>query len=183
MFDGKLVNLRTVSMDDLEHFYELWSNQNIMQYMAFDAITTKAEAREMMLAMLHGINDQMELRMKIVDHEGIFLGCVGVPHLDLIRQMCEISFELLEEYHHKGYAYESVSMFIAYLFEHYQLDYIEAIIFPFNEASAKLLQKLAFEYQGRVRKYLKKNGRWYDVDVYHLSKKKWTSFLYEGVTI
>lgn len=170
MFEGKLIKLQDVSMDDLDHFYQLWSNQNIMQYMAFNAIKSKVEAHGMMRRMLNGIDDEVELRMKIVDHDDVFLGCVGAPSLDLVRNMCEISFELLEEYQNQGYGYESVSMFIEYLFNEYQLDYIEAIIFPDNEASAKLLNKLQFSYEGRVRKYLKKNGRWYDVDVYHLRR-------------
>lgn len=168
MFTGKLITLKKVTMDDVDHFYQLWSNQNIMQYMAFDAIKSKVEAHAMMRNMLNGIDYQEELRMKIVNHDDVFLGCVGAPRLDFIRNMCEISFELLEEYQKQGYGYESVALFIDHLFDYYQFDYIEAIIFPFNEPSAKLLEKLGFSYEGRVNKYLKKNHQWYDVDVYHL---------------
>lgn len=168
MFKGKQISLKKVSMDDVDNLYRLWSNQNIMQYMAFDAISSKIEAHTMMRNMLNGIDSQEELRMKIVDHDDVFLGCVGAPRLDFVRNMCEISFEVLEEYQKQDYGYESVELFIDYLFKSYQFDYIEAIVFPFNEASAKLLTKLNFRYEGRVHKYLKKNDQWYDVDVYHL---------------
>lgn len=51
---------------------------------------------------------------------------------------------------------------IAYAFDELQLNRIMANYLPANQRSAKLLQRLGFEVEGRARHYLQIDGQWQD---------------------
>jgi RimJ/RimL family protein N-acetyltransferase len=47
-----------------------------------------------------------------------------------------------------------------------KLKRISSRVFPFNEASRRVLEKNGFEFEGELRKDIKKNGRYYDSQMY-----------------
>jgi [ribosomal protein S5]-alanine N-acetyltransferase len=59
----------------------------------------------------------------------------------------------------QGYAYESVSAFVDYVFEDLKLHRIQASCMPANHPSLNLLSRLGFEKEGFAKEFLNINGR------------------------
>ena len=64
--------------------------------------------------------------------------------------------------------YEALRVLIPSLFVDLRLNRVEATILEENIASQKLLKKLGFKKEGKLRNYLKINGNWRDHVIYGL---------------
>ncbi len=74
----------------------------------------------------------------------------------------EIGYWLAEPFWGQGIMTQVVRIFCDYCFENRELSRIEAIVFAQNVASTRVLEKAGFDFEGRLRKYLIKNGRYID---------------------
>jgi len=77
-------------------------------------------------------------------------------------QACHLGFSISEAYQGKGLTFEALSEAIKFVFDVAKLHRIMANYQSENVRSARLLQKLGFEIEGRARSYLKINGEWAD---------------------
>ena len=77
-------------------------------------------------------------------------------------QACYLGYHIDAGFEGKGLMSEAVAKAIEYMFEQQKLHRIMANYMPSNERSARLLQKLGFEVEGRAKKYLLINGQWED---------------------
>jgi ribosomal-protein-alanine N-acetyltransferase len=69
------------------------------------------------------------------------------------------------------YATEAVSKVISFGFDALELIRIGAIVFPENESSNNLLQRLGFQKEGLLRNYIDQNGVSNDTFVYSIINK------------
>ena len=75
----------------------------------------------------------------------------------------------------RGYGRLIVRETLRHAFDHIGLNRIEAACQPENQASARLLEGLGFEREGRARGYLKINDVWRDHDIYAVTAADWSS--------
>lgn len=75
---------------------------------------------------------------------------------------CSIGYKFSQEYQRQGYAYESISACIDYMFHILRFHRIEAFVLTNNIPSIRLLQKLNFKYEGISYSYANINGKWQD---------------------
>jgi ribosomal-protein-alanine N-acetyltransferase len=73
----------------------------------------------------------------------------------------------------RGYATEAAQAVIRYAFGVLNLHRLETSYQPHNERSARVLQKLGFEIEGRARKQLFLNGDWRDGILVALVNENW----------
>ncbi|MBW3015078.1 GNAT family N-acetyltransferase [Candidatus Woesearchaeota archaeon] len=71
-----------------------------------------------------------------------------------------------KKYRGKGIGTEAHKLLLPYAFKKYKLVRISGRLRAFNKASAKMLEKSGYRYEGTHRKDYKKNGRYYDHLVY-----------------
>ena len=91
------------------------------------------------------------------------IGCVGLCYWDQRDRVCEVSFYMGDEnVRGKGYATRALRLLIGWGFSELGLDRIWAEAFDWNEASIKLLTKLGFKEEGRLRKHVWRNGERHD---------------------
>jgi ribosomal-protein-alanine N-acetyltransferase len=79
-----------------------------------------------------------------------------------VSQSCSLGYWMGEKYARQGYMKEGVRVIISFVFDALRLHRLEAACLPSNEASAALLTKAGFQYEGLAREYLKINGVWQD---------------------
>lgn len=96
----------------------------------------------------------------------IFYGATGFNNLQEEHKKAELGFWLLPDYWGKGFIREAVPHILNYAFTHLDLHRIEAFVEAGNSNSAKALQKLGFEKEGRMRDYEVKNGKFISVDMF-----------------
>ena len=97
------------------------------------------------------------------------LGGVNVGNVRRgVAQSANIGYWIGKKYSRKGYMYEALRVLIPSLFVDLRLNRVEATILEENIASQKLLKKLGFKKEGKLRNYLKINGNWRDHVIYGL---------------
>lgn len=104
-------------------------------------------------------NEYNQLMQKFSQDKGRFViqlkqgsKAVGLIHLSSIDNRAvhayDIGYVVNKSYRRQGYGYEAVSNVIRYCFDKLQIDMITAGIFPWNECSMNMLNKLGFVKEG-----------------------------------
>lgn len=95
-----------------------------------------------------------------IDISGEVVGGIGLNKIE--GHEAELGYWLGEKYWGKGVMTAAVKALTEYVFKTLPLRRIYAEVFPFNKASAKVLQKAGYKYEGRLRKHVLKNGKFID---------------------
>ncbi|HVO61742.1 MAG TPA: GNAT family protein [Terriglobales bacterium] len=85
----------------------------------------------------------------------------------------ELGYWLGRPYWGCGYATEASRAVVNYGFETLGLHRIYASAFRDNVASAKVLQRLGMQHEGRLREHVLKWGRFIDLEVYGILRSQW----------
>jgi len=95
-----------------------------------------------------------------VEINGEVVGGIG---LDKIYEHCaEIGYWLGKKYWGQGIMTTATKLVTKYGFEKLGLRRIYAFVFPFNKASAGVLIKAGYKYEGKLRKHVKKGNKFLD---------------------
>jgi len=95
------------------------------------------------------------------------IGCIGLRlGADVHRRTAELGYWLGEPFWGHGIMTEAVRAFTAQTFADFDLVRIYAESFASNAASARVLQKAGFTYEGRLRAHVFKDGQVLDALVY-----------------
>ena len=94
-----------------------------------------------------------------IEIDGKAVGAIGLhPGQDVHRRTAELGYWLAEPYWGHGIATAAVRAFVAYGFETFPLDRIYASAYANNPASVRVLEKAGFQFEGRMRKNVIKDG-------------------------
>lgn len=91
--------------------------------------------------------------------DGRLIGGIGFLGVEVGRShRGEVGYWLAKPYWGKGIMTEAVRRVSMYAFEEFGLVRIQAHVFHFNAASARVLEKAGYSLEGRLRAFHKKNG-------------------------
>lgn len=107
-----------------------------------------------------------------VDFNGVLAGEVGIG-LDHTGCVATLGYTLALAFHGQGIASTAVDLVLEYLFTQTTVHRIEATIDPENWASARVLERLGFRYEGRRYRSALVRGEWLDDDAYELIVDDW----------
>jgi len=79
-----------------------------------------------------------------------------------VAQAGSLGYWMGQPYAGRGYMSAAVRAVATFSFGALSLHRLEAACIPTNKASARLLEKCGFKYEGLARQYLCINGRWHD---------------------
>lgn len=85
---------------------------------------------------------------------------------DVYRRSAEMGYWLGEPHWGKGIATKAVHALTQYAFAHFDIVRIYAGVFEWNRASARVLEKAGYTYEGRLRKSVTKDGKTIDQLMY-----------------
>ncbi|MBC3873400.1 GNAT family N-acetyltransferase [Undibacterium flavidum] len=100
------------------------------------------------------------------------LGTCGIYEIDTYNSNADIGYWLLPEHWGLGIMHECLLSVLRFAFDELQLHRLEAEIEPANIASAKLVQKLGFEWEGRRREVARREDAFLDLNYYALIAPK-----------
>jgi ribosomal-protein-alanine N-acetyltransferase len=102
-----------------------------------------------------------------IDWQGEAIGGLGLdPHLDVHRLMATVGYWLGEPFWGRGFATHALRAFSAYAFSTFDLHRLQATVFDWNVASARVLEKAGYTLEGRLRHSIIKDGRIADTLLY-----------------
>lgn len=163
--------LRELTSSDGQALLACFSNPEVLRHYGQQPLTSLGQVQQIIRNFANNFAEKRGVKWGIVlkDHEGI-IGTIGFQEWSIEHRRAEISYALLPEYWGNGYAQEAVKRAISYGFEEMDLVRIGAIVFKENEASNLLLQKIGFEQEGLLKKYMHQHNVPHDTYIYSLIK-------------
>ena len=109
----------------------------------------------------------------VVDGEPV--GGIGIElQEDVHRHAAELGYWLGAAVWGRGLATAAVRAMTSHVFNTLEVRRLYATPFASNPASARVLEKLGYRHEGRLRSHVLKDGRFLDLDVYGVLREEWT---------
>jgi RimJ/RimL family protein N-acetyltransferase len=106
-----------------------------------------------------------------VEVDGVAAGGIGVhPGQDVHRYTATVGYWLGEEFWRRGIMTEAVTAVTDFWFDNFPLRRISAEVFANNPASARVLEKAGFIFEGRLKNHVVKDGEVLDSLLYARTK-------------
>jgi [ribosomal protein S5]-alanine N-acetyltransferase len=166
----KRLFLRAITSADTDLFFQEFSDPVVNEFI-FDAEPCRSldDARKWIDWYTNDVPDHH--RWVLVSKEtGLRLGTCGFHKWDSSNNSTELGFEMLPEYWGKGYMAEAVTEALGFAFYIMKIRRVYATTYVANLRSQRLLEKLGFNQEGRLKDYFFFHGKYYDQFLYSLIK-------------
>ncbi|MBL8936704.1 MAG: GNAT family N-acetyltransferase [Archangium sp.] len=160
------VVLRPVHPSDEERLVLLANDRNVWRNMRdlFPHPYTRENARWF---IEHQQKPDRTERVFAIEVDGQFAGATGVhPLTDVYSHGAEIGYWLGAPFHGRGIATKAVGGLTKYAFEVMKLERLQAGVFEWNPASARVLEKNGFQREAVLKKSVFKDGQLIDSFLY-----------------
>jgi [ribosomal protein S5]-alanine N-acetyltransferase len=161
--------IRPWRLDDAESLARHANNRKIWLAVRdlFPHPYTTQDAREF---LQRTISEQPAMKF-CIEIEGAAVGGIGVhPGEDVHRHTATMGYWLGEEFWGRGVMTEAVTAVTDFCFENFLLRRISAEVFANNPASARVLEKAGFTFEGRLKNNVLKDGKLLDSLLYARTK-------------
>jgi [ribosomal protein S5]-alanine N-acetyltransferase len=171
---GPRVRLRAPREDDGDAVFALFSEEATMRFWSRPPMRRRHEADSLITSILEGFERRQILNWVIADRadDGVIGSCtlydIQVPHL-----RGAIGYALRADRCGQGLATESVSLALRWGFGRLGLNRIEADTHPENAASQRLLERMGFSFEGRLRQRFATTDEMQDSSIYGLLAEEW----------
>ncbi len=172
--------LREFRVEDVDAIYELTSQPEVYEFLPdwrstreqrLDWVTNyEIPENKDFLAAVPNIGENW-LKLGIVLKEtDEFIGFCNTGIKDeLSEPNREVSYAISKHHKNKGYTTQGVRGLVKYLFENTDVEILNAVVLPRNEASIKVIEKCGFHYNGDVEIEDQLHNH------YRLEKEEWKS--------
>jgi ribosomal-protein-alanine N-acetyltransferase len=168
------LSLRSLSAQDVDDFYAVYSNPEVMRYWSTPPLPNRAAASDLIDEIHNGFKRHELLKWGIaLRADDRVIGSVTLFHPDFTHRRAEIGYALGRAHWGKGYAQETLKAVLNYAFTVLNLHRIEADVDPRNAASVRTLERLGFQREGYLRERWQVNGEIQDAFFYGLLKPDW----------
>lgn len=144
--------IRRLTADDSEFMLELLNDPSWIRFIGDKGVRTLDAARDYILQSLVAMYERLGFGLYLTElkGEGLPIGICGLIKRDSLEDV-DLGFAFLPNFRGKGYAYESAAAVMAYGKESFGLNRLVAITSPDNDDSARLLEKLGFNFERMVK--------------------------------
>ena len=168
------LSLRWISAADVDDFYAIYSNPEVMRYWSTPPLPDRNAASKLISEIHEGFERRELLKWGIaLRSDDTLIGSVTLFHLDFTHRRAEIGYALGRPYWGKGYMQETLKAVLSYAFEVLNLHRIEADVDPRNAASIRTVERLGFQREGYLRERWQVNGEIQDAFFYGLIRPDW----------
>lgn len=155
------VLIRNFTENDLPKLVEYVDNKNVSKNLrdAFPSPYTLKDAWE----FYEIVKDEEPRTNFAIEIQGEYAGNIGlVIGTDVYRNSAELGFFIGEPHWNKGITSQAVNLITKYAFEKLGIVRIFSIVFEYNVASQRVLEKCGFEKEAIFKKSITKKGIIYD---------------------
>lgn len=109
----------------------------------------------------------------IIEYRGEMVGQLNVANI-LYGSVSSgsIGYWISQQHAGRGITPVAVALMVDFMFTRMRIHRAEIAIRPENEASIRVVQKLAFRHEGRKLRYIHINGDWRDHDIFALTREE-----------
>lgn len=138
-----------------------------------DLIHWKKQRKFVTEAMVDAAENKRARFCLVVEYKGQVIGAGELRVTDWYNECAEIGYVLHPAYWGQGFATEIANILLAFGFEQLDMHRIFATCDPENIASFKVMEKVGFQSEGRIRDHMRINGGWRDSLVYSMLSDEW----------
>jgi ribosomal-protein-alanine N-acetyltransferase len=164
--------LRAIDEKDIAALFSLFSHEKVVRFMDIERFVNVSEAVQLISFFRNKLASGEGMRWAVTtDDRGELIGTCGFHHINKTHYKMEMGYDLLPAYWGKGIMTNSIHRLLQYGFGELQMNRIEAFVDPDNKHSSRLLQRLGFEQEGKVREAFFQKGKFVDAFIYSLLQK------------
>ncbi|WP_426208024.1 GNAT family N-acetyltransferase [Massilia sp. TWP1-3-3] len=168
------LTLRWLGHSDTAAQYAIYADDIAMRYWSSAAWTDMDQARASIEQAIADYASGKALRLAIeLRDSGAMIGNFNLYAFSESNRRCDVGYALNRAHWGQGYLGEAMTAALNYAFTALDLHRIEADIDPRNAASAKLLERKAFQKEGYLRERWIVNGEICDTVFYGLLRRDW----------
>jgi [ribosomal protein S5]-alanine N-acetyltransferase len=176
VLSGQRVRLRAPRADDADAVFALFSDPSTMRYWSRPPMKRQHEADSLIESILEGFERRQMLNWLIADRsDDCAVGSCTLYDIQIPHLRGAVGYALRADLCGQGLASEAVTLALRWGFGHLGLNRIEADTHPDNVASQRLLQRLGFTFEGRLRERFATPDELQDSSIYALLAEEWRS--------
>ena len=167
--------LREVVGSDVPEIFAIHGDAELMRLFGNDPISDLAGADALIktfAAWRQLPNPGTRWAVEIKGTAGL-VGTCGLFGWNRVWRKCIVGYELAKKVQGKGYMHEALGAALSWGFKEMELNRVEAQVHPGNEPSIKLLRRLRFVEEGRLRQGGYWAGQHHDLLQYSLLREDW----------
>lgn len=169
--EGDHVRLRQSEERDVPDLLAVFGDAEQLRYWSHGPLPDLEAAHTYYRGMLSGLEDRSLFQWAVTEPVADRLvGTVTLVDWDRQNRRCETGFILHPSVQGKGLASDAVRTALRFAFDEMGLERVEADVDPENVASSRLLERLGFVLEGRLRRRWLTFGTWKDSLFYGLLK-------------
>lgn len=167
--ETKRLKLRKTEKRDLQDIYELYANEEVVKHTPMDAFITREDAWQEVIWHWEIYTQQIGLRWLIEDKEsGKVIGSCGYLNYLKEHSRIEIGYDLAPSFWGRGIMSEAAEAVLDFGFNGLNVNRIVAKVEPRNKASIRLLSRLGFMEESRLRENVFEKETFSDLYLYSL---------------
>lgn len=171
----KTVKLRKLRISDAEFISRNAKDRDITKYTFVIASPFDLkEAKRFIKRTQENIKKKKDYEFGIEPiKEKELIGTINLLNINYKNKHADIGIWLDKRYWGKGFSKEALRLMIDFGFKQLKLNRIQARVLHENTRSQKLLERIGFKPEGRLRKKTFFKNKWYDDLIYGLLKQEY----------
>jgi ribosomal-protein-alanine N-acetyltransferase len=145
--------LREIHLEDLSAYFELCSDREVMHAYGLEAHRDREETRRLITFLKRAFESGQMIRWGIFTWDHCLVGDVGFWRFVPSRLRAEVGAKLVKSQWRKGLTSGALYLVIKYGLEQMGLHSIEGNADPDNTPSRKMIEKLGFLPEGRLKEH------------------------------
>lgn len=163
--------LRKFRREDSKDMLVYLSDPEVMKHYGIAPFSSEQDAADEIKWYDSLIEQGLGIRWAItLGEDGPVIGSCGFHNLARRHNRADLGYELSRDYWGRGLMTEAIRAILAYGFTELELNRIQALVEPGNEASIAMLRKLGFTQEGLLAEYEYTLGKYDDLWMFSLLK-------------
>jgi RimJ/RimL family protein N-acetyltransferase len=163
MIEGKLVNLRTLEMDDLERNVEWFNDREVTRYISMRYPLPRAAEEEWIKGQVASFQSYGPLFYAIETKDGTYIGNINFHIVFPESRKARLGITIGDKAHwSKGYGTDAMLTMLRVGFDDMNLNRIDLTVDEDNARAIACYEKCGFVHEGRMRQSRYTRGRYSD---------------------
>ncbi len=178
-FESERLIMRKFTCDDADSMMHNWASDDGVQNMYGEpSYKTKEEVHGLLDKYISSYQSGVYFRWAIIEKSsGECIGQIAYFLVDHNNHFGEIEYCIGKDFQRCGYATEATKAVIKFGFEKINFHKVQICVRPSNTPSRKVIEKCGFTYEGTLRDYFFREGKYEGRMYYSILKDGWKSKL------